>query len=457
MKWIRRYELFLESSKYSNKNIISEICIAMTLINNEFLDSILDRGLKARYSENSSVFLTDLKNLLLSKNRLTLGAFDGEKFVKDDEISKINGYFDNVEFNIERDWNTLINSRNSARSIIDKLLPDEKLTTERISNIFWIGPNKSSEIKEDIVIELKDGKQYSIFLNKNLESSKTSSFSAFAEYLIGDDVDLLFSEAYIKRWDKLTSEWIKLIYENCNKNIQRHIEKFIDPSRIDTIGYFEYFNIKHGDPSFKNLGEMIKELDKNILKFGDLMTEIWKGGDRFFMDFTRVKQNWNEIKIVILNSKILENLLTTSIKNNYADFIEKLDDGIKLSSGSIKMKLFKIIVDKMGCLERDAFYVSKNGDNFQLLPSREFFREFYDDIDIKFDYHVKFKVDEAEDDNNDFKFDISMDLDDNRLIDFNTNVKFSGGEMSGKLTAKHKFNIATNFNYLVGKKRNPEG
>ena len=68
MKWIRNYKLFKESkeiiSTYSPKNIVQEICISMVLLNNEFLDTILDKGLKARYSEDSSVFLTDLKNLL---------------------------------------------------------------------------------------------------------------------------------------------------------------------------------------------------------------------------------------------------------------------------------------------------------------------------------------------------------------------------------------------------------
>jgi hypothetical protein len=76
----------------------------MVLLNNSFLDNILDRGLKARYSENSGVFLTDLKNLLLSKNRLELGKLEGGKFVVDNELSKINGFFDSVEFDIEKNW-----------------------------------------------------------------------------------------------------------------------------------------------------------------------------------------------------------------------------------------------------------------------------------------------------------------------------------------------------------------
>ena len=141
MKWIRNYKLFKESkettSTYSTKNIVQEICISMVLLNNDFLDNILDRGLKSRYSEDSSVFLTDLKNLLLAKNRLTLGKFvDGKTCVEDDEISKVNGCFSEVDFSIDKDWNKLSESRTTARNIMDKLLGDEKLTSDRIRKIY---------------------------------------------------------------------------------------------------------------------------------------------------------------------------------------------------------------------------------------------------------------------------------------------------------------------------------
>ena len=33
------------------------------------------------------------------------------------------------------------------------------------------------------------------------------------------------------------------------------------------------------------------------------------------------------------------------------------------------------------------------------------------------------------------------------------NVKFAGGEMSGKLNAKYKFELVDNFNYLISKKQ----
>lgn len=451
MKWVRDFTLFRESKSYSNKNIVNEICVSMVLLNNEFLDNILDKGLKARYSENSQIFLTDLKNLLLAKNRLNIGKFVDGKCIPDEELAKINSSFDGVEFDIEKDWNILINARTTARAIIDKLLPDNKLDPNYIKNIYWIGPNKDSDHEEDIVVEVNDGRQYSFFLNKNLSNTKTASFNKFAEELIGQDLDRLFKEDYLPRWNKLTQEWIRIMYENANNNIQSHIEKFIDPNRIDSIGYFDYFSIRHNDQRFKHLGEFIKEFDRNILKFSDLMSQIWKNRENVFIDLERVEKEWYETKVVIMNSKILENLITTSLKNNFSEYIIKRDDQLKQASGTIKMRLFKVLVEKIGSIERDVYYVSKNGQEFHLIPSRDFFRKFYDDLDIFFDYHVPLTISEEEE-KNDFDIKIKLKLDNKELIDMDVIVKFSGGEMSGKLSAKYNFNLSTSFNYIISKK-----
>lgn len=451
MKWLRKFELFKESKSYSNKNLISEICVSMVLLNNEFLDNILDRGLKARYSENSQIFLTDLKNLLLSKNRLHIGKFIDDRCVVDEEISKVNGVFEDIKFDIEKDWNTLISARTTARSIIDKLLPDDKLDSNYIKAVYWLGPNKDDNHQEDIVLELSDGKQYSFFLNKNLSNTKTASFNKFAEELIGQDLDRLFKEDYLTKWDKLTQEWIRIMYENVNKDVQAHIEKFIDPNRIDSIDYFEYFNIRHTDSRFKHLGEFMKEFDRNILKLSDLLSEVWKKRETLFLDLERVEKEWYETKVVILNSKILENLLTSSLKNNFSEYIKKTESGLKKSSGTIKMKLFKVLVEKLGSVERDIYYIAKRGQEFHMIPSRDFFRKYYDDLEILFDYHVPLVVSEDEE-NNDFNIKLALKLDDEDLIDMNIAVKFTGGEMSGKLSAKYKFDLSPSFNYMISKK-----
>ena len=451
MKWLKKYYLFKESKENTTvKNVVRDICVSMLLINNEFLDSILDRGLKARYSENSNIFLTDLKNLLLAKNRLKLGKFVDGKCVEDDDTSKINNTFESLTFDIEKDWKILIDSRTISRSIIDKLLPDTKLTSEEISNVYW-NLSKDDDHQEDIIIELDNGNQYSFFLNKNLSSQKTASFNTFAEELIGQDLDLLFKQEYLPKWDKLTQEWVRILYENANKNIQLHIEKFIDSKRIESLGYFEYFDLRHSDHKYKHLGEFIKDFNKNILKFPDLMSEIWKNRDNCFMDPERVYQEWSEVKIVILNSKILENLFTTSLKSNFVDDIKKLDDGFKSAEGAVKMKLFKVLIDKMGCTERPVYYLSGNGNIFNYLPERDFFRTNYDDLKIKFDYHVNFTVSEEEE-NNDFKVKMILGLDDKKLLEMTIVVKFSH-EMSGRLTAKYKFDLSSRFNYMISTKK----
>lgn len=449
MKWVKNYQLFKESKTYSNKNLISEICISMVLLNNDFLSNILDKGLKARYQENSQIFLTDLKNLLIAKNRLQLGIFVGDKCESDNEVSKINGLFDTVQFDIEKDWNVLINSRVTARNIIDKLNPDEKLKSDDISKIYWIGPNKSDLHQEDVVIELNDGKQYSFYLNKNLSSQKSSSFNNFAEELIGQNIDKIFKEEYLPKWNKLTQEWISTIYENSSKEIQRHIEKFIDPKRIDAIQYFEYFDIKHNDPKFRHLGEFISDVDKNILKFSELLNEVWKNKEKFFSKPDEVKRKWSETKTVILNSKILENLFTSSLKTQFPDDIVKGDDNFKTAGGTVKMKLFKVLIDKLGSTEKPTYYLGQNGNIFNLIPSRQFFRKNYDDMTLKFDYHVDFE--DLDIDDNDFKINLKLDFDNKNLLNMFISIGFSGGEMSGKLNSKYKFELSDDFNYTISK------
>ena len=219
------------------------------------------------------------------------------------------------------------------------------------------------------------------------------------------------------------------------------------------MGYFEYFDIRHQDPRYKHLGEFIEVFDKNILKFSDLLNEIWKKKDNCFMDVERVTEEWLETKIVIMNSKILENLLTTSLKTNFSEDIQKTDNELKLANGTVKMKLFKTIVEKMGCLERNLYFLGNNGNVFNMVPSREFFRKYYEDLTLKFDYHVNFIVNEEDEENNDFIIKIVLELDGEQLIEMFINVKFAGGEMSGKLNAKYKFELVDNFNYLISKKQ----
>jgi len=437
---------------YKPTNLVHEVCVSMTLFNNTFLDNILDKGLKHRYTENTSVFMTDLKNLLLAKNRLRMGMFRDGKCVEDSDAGpKINGLFESVDFDIEKDWNKLVNARNTARSIIDKLLPDGKLTEDMVVAVYWIGPNKDTENKEDIVVELTDGRQYSFYLNKNLSASKSSSFNAFATDLLGEQADRLKSDEYLPKWNKLAQQWVKIMYEMSNKNMRAHIEKFVEPERIESMTYFQYFDLKHRDPRFKHLGEYIRELDTNVLYLSDLLSGMWKNRDTCFFDPQAVYRKWMETKVFILNSRILEHFLTTSLtKTNLSD-IKKLPSGYKMALGKVKMKLVKAMVEKLGCAERPVYYLSSGGSNFIQVPPRSFFRDHYKDIKVKFDYHVKLSVEDVEEEN-DFVMDVKLYLDKQILAGFSMVVKFSGKEMSERLTAKYSFVLPEDFNYKVARK-----
>lgn len=471
MKWLQPYDIFLEQQnqflpqsqieikspiKYNPKNLIGEICVGMLLLNNNFLDDLLDRGLKARYSENSQVFLSDLKTMLINKNRLQLGKFDGDICVEDDDTSKLTNLFDNIDFEIEKDWSVLIDARITARNICDKILQDDKLTPNMIKCVYWVGLSEDKTYPEDIVVELESSTQLNIVLNKSLSSQKSSSFNTFGDEILGVDLDGLYKEEYTSKWDKLIQNWVKIIYENANKNIQIHIEKFLDPQRIDSLSYFEYFDLKHKDVRFKNIGEHIKEFDKNILTLSDLMNEIWKNKESCFTDPMRVQKDWQEKKIFLLNSKILEHLFTESLLKNYPGQITKQDDGYKKLDGDIKMRMMKIIVEKMGCLERNVYLFSNKGNNMDFLPSRDLFRQTYDDFEVVFDYHVKMMVNSTDEEENNFKIKLILNMDSQKLLDLIISINFTGGEMSSRLSSKFKFIPVPNFNLLLTNKMRGE-
>ena len=67
---------------------------------------------------------------------------------------------------------------------------------------------------------------------------------------------------------------------------------------------------------------------------------------------------------------------------------------------------------------------------------------------VLFDYHVRF--DQAND--GEFPIVVKLLLDDYELLKMDVTVKFTGSEMSGKLSAKYKFTLPRNFNYLINSK-----
>lgn len=452
MKWLKSYTLYREGKSHGNSpKVVFELCVAMLIINPTFLDKILDQGQRGRYLENSLVFTNDLRNLLFGNNRLRVGEFKNDRFVESNELSKTNQYFSNLTdgFDIEKDWNKLVKARILSRDIQDKLLIGDKLKESDIKFVYWISPNKERGDKEDLVIETMDGVQHGLCLTSKLNLSKSQSFNTFADVLLGEDnSQKLFSDDYISKWDKLTQEWVRIIYENSKKPIQLHIEKFIDPDRIYSITWEDYFKSKHTDERYQYLGEYIKEFNKNVLKLSDLMSLIYKNQDICFDQPEQVTEEWNEKKIFILNSKILEHLFTETFRDLMGDDVDVSRDGDNYmgASGDMKERLMKVILDLLNVEERELNYF--HSDKYYKIPSRSYFRSNFEDFRIKFDYHVELTPSENEE-QNDSQFRLKLDLGGKSLIDMILYNGWTGGEMSGKLSTKIKLEFSDDYNSTI--------
>lgn len=437
-----------ESKVRGTSSVISDLCTCMLLINPNFLDNILDLGMKGRYISNSSIFLNDLKNLVIGKNRLKIGKWVDDECVEDTEEGRINSIFNEFtnDFNIEDDWTKLVNSRVLARNIQDKLFLGEKLLPEMISNVYWTAPNKTDDHPEDIVVVTTDNKIYPLNINKKMNLTKTISFNTILDTILDDN--LLYSESYLPKWDKLCQEWCRLIYENCKPEYKSYIKKFVNPERFPSITYFGFFQIKHMDQNVQNLGEFFKEFNKNILELSELLGLIYKNAQMCLIDPEKVIAEWNEKKTTMLNSHIIEHLLIESFKSMSTEQLIKSEDGKITSDGKTKMKLTRLILDLIGSTENDTYYFSNNGNILYRIPQRQFFRDNYDKIKVTFDIHTQLIQDEDSDAS---QLKLVFSFNDSALLNIEINTNFGSLEMNGKLSSKFKLNFESDFNYqLVG-------
>jgi hypothetical protein len=124
---------------------------------------------------------------------------------------------------------------------------------------------------------------------------------------------------------------------------------------------------------------------------------------------------------------------------------------MKLAKGRVKMKLVKTIVTKLGCRNRNMFYLGNNGNIFTMVPTVKFFREGYEHLDVKFDYHVELTV-KKEERKNDFQIKIIVELEGKQLMECEVGVNFGRKEMSGHLSARYKFGMESDFNERIQEK-----
>lgn len=445
-KYVRDYTLFKESIQNDTyASLITDLCVAMLLINPNFLDNILDLGLKARYTGNSSVFLNDLKTLLVSKNRLKLGKFVGETCVEDTDVAKVYKYFQNSTFSIENEWKDLVNSRIIARNIVDKILMGDKLEPDMIKNVYWTALNKQDDYNCDLVIELTNDTQLCINLNRKINLSKSMSFNSFIDKLFSSKSDLLYSDSFIQSWDKLAQEWVNIIYLNANDEIKSYIEGFIDPDRIFSIQWREYFRIKHTDEQYKHLGIFVEPLGKNVVYLHELLSDVYKGKTKFIDNFVEIQTKWNEIQKDIIDSTIIEKMFIDSFKENKEDIVDSQTEGFYVAGGNLKNRLLKFIVELLGLSEMACYYFANNGNIIYTIPSKEIIRQNIEKFNIEFSFHVPLDTDDDSFDN----LKLILSVEDKEILNLSVKSKWSGGEMSGKLSSSIKFDIKDEFNYVI--------
>lgn len=460
MLYIKRREEFLtENTSYTKDNlhIVYQICVAMSLINPDFLSKILDKGIISRYTENDSVFLADLKNIILGKGRFVLGKKDASSlFVQDQDIAKANKIFNEsaINFKIKDDWNILVSSRDTARNISDKILntdDNDKLTPEQIKWIYWVYPNKEEQgISEDIVIETHSGKQYPIILG-NFTLNKTISFNKLADDILSSsNKDKLLSEIYLDKWDKLSQEWLRLMYEYSKNDFRLYIEQFINPDRIFSVTYKTLFEITPIDKSKEILGIEVPELDKNYVYLADLLSDMFNSKNVALTNYEKLKKEWYDIKNVLLNSKILQHLFTESF--NLLDTNETKetlvdDDKYTKASDKLKITILRSFLDIIKADELSKLYFNKT--DCYMIPPKQYFRDNLDKIDVYYDMHNSVSDDIDITTKNEFGFKVKLYINSDFLADMFIAVGFGSKEMNGKLSAKSNLVLPKNFNFLL--------
>lgn len=430
------YDKFFESAKKKNNtDLILTLCVGMLLINPEFLDNILDKGLKGRYTHDTNMFLNDLKTLLTKKNRFVLGQYQNKEIIEDTDLGKINTFFNDYtsEFNIEEDWKILKKAREIHRTISNELLFGERLTPDMIKTVYWLKPNK-----ETFDIAIKTNIDTYLISLKPKNHTKTKSFNTIADILLGTTQKTVFEGKYIELWDNLTRAWVRTIYENVKPHYKLAIDQFFDFSRVESLTFDALYEIEIEDKNYKRLGKYFSVLDKNYRELHKLLSDIFKKKEAF-NNFNEFIDTWNKIKKEILYSRIIEDILLSVIEDLMDEEKSQEDDSMIVANDTLKMRLMKLIVELLSVEEHDIFYFKR--DEMIYIPSRKWFRNNFNKLRITFDFHTPLN-----DDGSNFK--IRLSKDNKHILTLNMNTNFSGGEMSGRLSTKYEFDFSNDINFL---------
>lgn len=431
---ITNYEIFFEQKQLSNNTLIKSICVGMLLINPEFLDNVLDKGIKGRYTNNTNAFISDLKLMVTGKNRLSYGKLENNTLEEVNDIGEVNSIFDKYssEFDIEKNWSMLKLSRDLAKTIQDKLLFGERLTPDMIEKVYWL--NSDSDI--NLSIKTKIDTHFISFKSKT--TSKSKSFNTIIDIILGDIKETIYSTKYSKLWDSLTRGWVKTIYESLLPEYKVLFDDFFDYSRVDSVTYDNFYDLEIQDKNHKRLGKFYPSLGKNYKHLHKLLSDLFKKQEAF-KSHNEFLNKWNEIKKELLYSRILEDIMLVAIER-LMSLEEKGDDSMMVATETLKMRLLKLLVELLGSNSVGVHYIKR--DEVIYIPSKKWFRSNFSNLKLSFDFHTKFSKEDK-------NFKIRLSYKGQRLLSLNMDTNFSGGEMSGNLSTKYNIDFSNEFNQII--------
>jgi hypothetical protein len=204
----------------------------------------------------------------------------------------------NIELDIEKNWNMLKNIKHKSDILRNKY--------EEIKNVTFT--------KDGLIINNDD----KLFFN---DTKKYSSKKIF-DTLFGINDTLIYSQE--QKLDTLVRYWLKLVFRHASPETKEYIENFIFDNIIHQITFKEYFKISANE-DYKYLGVRIKSLDKNFKKLHQLLAVLYKN-PAYWIDYNGFKEKWQYIKNSILNKQIIlpilnEQVDNAKLKNNVLHFL----------------------------------------------------------------------------------------------------------------------------------------
>jgi hypothetical protein len=422
----------------SNSNrAMFEILTAICILNPDFLTAIIEGGYKKRYTMDNTSFMTDVKNIILNNNtKFKIGTWNKaeNKWETDKEISKIHYVFnDQTEFDVDKNWNTLVKADKLAGIIIQEL----NIEDDCLKKVYWTGLDVFSSGCENLVVECGD-EQLQICLKNIFGSSFTKPANDVLTDLFEVEIDL-YSEEYADIWDIIATKWLGLVYEYSTLEFQKYILEWLDTTDISNINYDDYMKLKHPGKQNQKLGKHVPELNKNITHLRDLCKLIYEGRENYMSNSTEFDTKWSEVKDEYLNSRILEHLFINQLKNIGNDGLYYMIDGVryKTSTGAFKNNIIKFLLDKiLNTGGKEIYFFSENGKNWTFVPDSQVILE-DENVQALYRYHS-----ELGDDSTDFELDIwvgksTEDKVEKMLLG---KMHFNWfGEMSNKLKCKLSF------------------